>query len=728
MLKFPFYKQHDANDCGPSCVRMIAKHYGKHYTLETLRQRSYISRDGVSLLGISDAAESIGFRTEGVKISFDVLCSQLNLPAIVHWNQKHFVVVYKIRHNKVWVADPAHGLIKYPKDQFLKHWASDVIEGEPAGICLQLEPSPDFYESYGETKDKGSIRFLFSYLKGYSKLITQLALGIFLAIAIQFIFPFLFQAMIDKGVVIPNLSLLTTILIAQLVLVTSRFLIGLFRNWILLHLGTRINIFLVSDFLVKLMKLPVSYFDGKTIGDLIQRVNDHKRIEVFLTRTSLNLFYSLLTIIIMGGVLAVFSLKIFLVFLGGTILYTLWAAIFMRRRRQLDNKQFAQLSDNQNTLIQLIEGMPEIKLNNCEKQKRWEWESIQAKLFGIHVKSLLIQQRQEAGALFFNEFKDVVVIFIAATMVGQGMTLGGVVAISYILGQLSGPLNQLINFFHTTQDAKISLERLAEIHKKDNEESDGQDFIAELPNKMDLAINKLSFQYEGPHSPFVLKSIDLLIPEKKVTAIVGTSGSGKTTLLKLLLKFYHPIEGNIQVDGIDLNNFSSKIWRANCGVVMQDGYIFSDTIARNIAVSEEQTDKMKLVYASKVANLEDVLENLPLGFNTKIGQEGLGLSVGQKQRILIARAVYKQPEYLFFDEATNSLDANNEKVIMENLDEFFEGRTVVVVAHRLSTVKNADQIVVLDRGRIVEIGAHQELIKKQGAYYKLVKNQLELGA
>jgi ATP-binding cassette subfamily B protein len=728
MLKFPFYKQFDLMDCGPSCIRMIAKYYGKSYSLEFLREKCFITREGVSLLGISEAAESIGMHTIGVKITYGQLKNDAILPCIVHWQQNHFVVVYKIKKDRVYIADPATGLVKLNKEEFLKGWIGTVKEGEGMGICLLLETTPDFYRQHDELINKSRFSFLFSYLKPYRKLIYQLITGIILSGLLQLIFPFLFQSLIDKGVVLEDISFIRVVLITWIVLIVGRVGVDFIRNWILLHLGTRINIFLISDFLIKLMRLPVSFFDTKMIGDLVQRIGDHKRIETFLTITVLNLFFAFVSIIILSVVLAIFSIKIFIIFLVGSLLYFGWVILFMKKRRDLDNKRFTQLSSNQSTIFQLITGMQEIKLNNCEKQKRWEWENIQAGIFRINIKSLTLHQYQQVGALFFNEIKNVLILVFAAFQVIHGnLTLGTLVAISYILGQLSGPLEQMIEFLHTTQDAKLSLERLGEIHNKKDEEPVEGTFVSELPENRDIIVSDLSFQYEGPHSPFALKDINLSIQQNKIIAIVGTSGSGKTTLIKLLLGFYPPTEGNIKIGDLNLRNFSHRHWRQNCGVVMQDGFIFSDTIARNIAVSDEKIDKEKLLYAVKMGNIQNDIESMPLSYNTKIGADGIQLSQGQQQRILIARAIYKNPDYIFLDEATNALDANNEKLIMENLEGFFKGRTVVIVAHRLSTVRDADNIVVLEKGRIIEQGKHAELTRKKGAYYNLVKNQLELG-
>jgi ATP-binding cassette subfamily B protein len=715
-------------DCGPSCLRMIARYYGKSYSLEYLRERSYLTREGVSMLGISEAAESIGMHTIGARITFEQLKNDIPLPCIVHWQQNHFIVVYKIKKDVVFIADPANGLSQLTKDEFRKGWISTVKDNEEKGLCLLVEPTPDFYKQKDETVNKASFGFLFTYLKPYRNLLLQLALGVILSSVLQILFPFFFQALVDKGIILRDIAFINLVLIAWFVIIGSRMAVDFIRNWILLHLGTRVNIFLISDFLIKLMRLPVKFFDTKFIGDLIQRIFDHKRIEIFLTSTMLNLFFSFVSLLVLSIVLIIFSPLIFLFFITGSGLYFIWVFLFMKKRRELDNKRFTQLSSNQSNIIQLITGMQEIKLNNCEKQKRWEWEGIQAALFRINIKSLALNQYQQMGALFFNETKNIIILFIAAHQVISGnLTIGAMMAVSFILGQLNAPIDQIIQFFHTTQDAKISLERLAEIHNKPDEEPVDVSLITDLPENHDIHASNLDFQYEGPNSPFVLKDISFKIEQNKVSAIVGASGSGKTTLVKLMLGFYEPVNGSVKVGNLNLKNISHHMWRQKCGVVMQDGFVFSDTIARNIAVSDEKIDKGKLLHAVKMANVQDFIESLPLGYNTKIGQEGIQLSEGQKQRILIARAIYKEPEFIFLDEATNSLDANNERIIMENLEKFFQGRTVVVVAHRLSTVKNADSIMVLEDGRLVEKGNHKELIAHKGAYYNLVKNQLELG-
>jgi ATP-binding cassette subfamily B protein len=727
MPKFPFFKQYDAMDCGPTCIRMIAAFYGKNYSLQRLRQLAHITREGVSLLGLSEAAEAIGFRTIGARITFEQLF-QAPKPCVVHWDQEHFVVVYKLRKSKVYVADPAFGLVEYSEAEFKKHWLATVRHGEEKGICLLFDPTPKFFEFEGEQANRGQFRFLLKYLKPHRKLVVQLVLGFIAGSLIQLIFPFLTQSIVDVGINTQDINFIYLVLAAQMMLFISRMTVDFIRSWILLHISTRINISIISDFLIKLMKLPIGFFDTKMIGDLLQRIGDHRRIERFLTSQSLNVIFSVFNIVIFSIVLIIYKLSIFLVFLCGSVLYIAWVFMFLKRRRELEFKQFVQLADNQSKLIQLINGMQEIKLNNYERQKRWEWERIQARLFKVNIKNLSLQQYQQAGSVFINETKNIVITVLAATAVVNGnMTLGMMLAVQYIIGQMNSPLEQMVEFMQVSQDAKISLERLSEIHTQKDEEQDQAGKLTDLPSNADLTISDLLFQYEGPNSPKVLNHINLTIPQGKVTAIVGTSGSGKTTLVKLLLGFYPPVSGNIKVGSSDLFQFKQQWWRDRCGAVMQDGFIFSDTIANNIALPEDEVDKERLAYAVRLANIQEFIESLPLNYNTKIGPEGVGLSQGQKQRILIARAIYKNPEFIFFDEATNALDANNEKVILENLNEFFKGKTVVVVAHRLSTVKNANQIAVLERGELVELGTHEELTAKQGAYYNLVKNQLELG-
>jgi len=731
-MKFPSYIQHDAMDCGPTCLRMVAAYYGQVYSLESLREKTNISKEGVSLLGISEAAENLGFRTMGAQASFETLLEEVSLPCIVHWNQNHFVVVYKIKKKRgktlVFVSDPAVGQLTYTEEEFCNAWISTKNSGDNEGVVLLLEPTPDFYSKEEEKIQRKGFKFLWTYLKPYKNLIFQLFLGLLFGSLLQLIFPFLTQAVVDLGITNQNIGFIYLVLIAQLMLTISASAVEFIRGWIFLHLGTRINIALISDFLIKLMRLPMGYFDTKMTGDILQRIGDHNRIQDFLTNSSLSILFSMFNILIFGIVLGLYNLKILGIFFIGSFLYFLWIWLFMKKRAQLDHKNFAQQSVNQSNIIELITGMQEIKLNGCEQQKRWEWERIQAKLFRLRIKGLALGQYQDSGAILINQTKNILITILVATLVIEGkMTLGMMLSVQYIIGQLNSPIDQLINFFRQTQDAKLSLERLSEIHDKDDEESIEDQKMQEIPRNEEIRLENACFAYDGTSvGELVVKNIQLTIPANKQTAIVGMSGSGKTTLVKLLLGFYPLKSGAIYLGNNKLDAYSWRQWRKRCGMVMQDGFIFSDTIARNIAPGVEYIDKEKLLKAVTVANIRDFIESLPLSYNTKIGREGHGLSQGQKQRILIARAVYKDPEFVFFDEATNALDANNERTIMDNLTGFFQGKTVLVVAHRLSTVRNADQIIVLEKGEIVEIGTHAELIKNQGAYYHLVKNQLEL--
>lgn len=734
MKKFSFFYQPDSMDCGPVALKMIAKYYGKEFSLEKLRQLTFTVKDGVSLFSISEAAEQIGFKTVGGLLTFDKLEKEAQLPCIVHWNQEHFVVLYKIKSKNVfrkqsiiYVADPAHGKVKYIEQEYKEHWISTKSGEQEKGVVLLMEPTQEFYKQEGDKTKRKSFKFLFSYFLKYKKFFGQLTIGLLLGSLFQLIFPFLTQAVVDTGIANKNISFIYLILMAQMVLIISRMTVEFIRRWILLHISTRINISLISDFFIKLMKLPMSYFDTKLTGDILQRISDHERIESFLTSRTLDIIFSFFTLIIFGIVLWIYSFKIFLIFFIGSLLYTAWIMFFLKKRRELDYKYFEAKAKEQSKTYQLIQGMQEIKLQNSERRKRWEWEDIQADLFKINVLALKLEQTQGAGNIFINESKNIIITIVAALAVVNGeMTLGMMLATQYIIGQLTLPIEQMVSFIHDLQDTKISLERINEIHQKDDEDKSKEFKQIILPNN-DIIIKNLMFQYEGPHSKKVLNNINLTIPQGKVTAIVGASGSGKTTLIKLLLQYYNPVKGTIEVGNQDLQLFNSTWWRNNCGAVMQDGFIFSESIAKNIAQNDDEINKEKLIKASQIANIHDFIMEMPLKYNTVIGNEGQNLSQGQKQRVLIARAVYKNPDFLFFDEATNALDANNEKAIVVNLQEFYKGKTVIVVAHRLSTVKNADQIVVLDDGEIVEIGNHKELTARKGAYYKLVKNQLELG-
>ncbi|UCA60133.1 peptidase domain-containing ABC transporter [Chryseobacterium rhizoplanae] len=730
MKKFPHYIQPDIKDCGPTCLRIVSKYYGKNISLQQIRSLSETTREGSSLFGLSDAAEKIGFRTLGIKIDFNTLVGEVPLPCVCHWNKQHFVIVYKIdKSEKVYISDPSYGLITYSKEEFIKFWiGNNADENTEEGVILVLETTPSFFQNeFDENQSKASFSFLSKYLLKYKSLVIQLAVGLLAGSLLSLIFPFLTQSIVDVGIQNQDLNFIYLVLLAQIMLFIGKTGVEVIRSWILLHLSARINISIISDFFIKLMKLPISFFDTRMTGDIIQRINDHHRIEQLLTTSSLSTLFSLVNLIIFSLILLFYDYRLFIVYLVGAVCYIGWILFFLKRRKELDYKRFSQVSQEQSKVIELINGMQEIKMHNAEKQKRWNWEFVQVKLFKVNIKSLSLEQWQSVGGNFINQVKDILVSFLSAKLVLNGnLTLGMMLSVQYIIGQLNSPLLQLVDFIRQTQDAKISLERLGEIHDKEDEESQEEQYISEIPQK-DIEVNNVSFRYIGSDQ-FVFENMNLSIPYQKTTAIVGASGSGKTTLLKLLMKFYEPNEGEISLGNTNLKNISPRFWRDHCGVVMQEGYVFNDTIANNIAIGEDYVDKQKLRKAVEIANIKEFIEGLPLSYNTKIGNEGVGVSGGQKQRLFIARAVYKSPEYIFFDEATSALDANNEKVIMENLEQFFKGKTAIVIAHRLSTVKHADKIIVLDKGKVVEEGNHAELVTLKGEYYRLVKNQLELGS
>lgn len=734
-MGFKFYFQYDKMDCGPACLAMISSFYGKNFELHNLSKISFKTRDGVSLLGITEAANKIGFQTEGVKLKI-IDFNKESLPCILHWNQNHFVVLYKVSKNIFTgkyiykIADPGYGYISLSEKDFINSWISD----ENKGVALFLKPTEKFYTENLHEKNKISFNHLFEYLNPYKKSILILFLLLFLGTIITFFFPFLNQKLIDDGVSKKNISIIIYILLAQLSFFLGNIIFSVSRNWIMLTIGTKVNIQIISDFIKKILKLPINFFETKLIGDFNQRIQDHERIEEFLTSQSIVTIFSLFTFLVFSGVLFYYDYRILAIYFSFTIISIIWSLYWLKKRKILDYLRFQQKSENQESIYQIINGVSEIKLNNFEDFKRDEWENIQQKLFKINIRILRLEQIQTSGFEFVNQFKNIIVTFLTAFFVIKGsMTLGSMLSVSYIIGQMNSPLNQLIYFFRSLQDAKLSLERLNEVKNHPEEENENHLPLLSTKNieqnilKKGIYLKNVSFQYEGPKSQTILKNINLEIPEGKITAIVGASGSGKTTLMKLLLKFHEPTLGNIYYNGLSIKDISPYELRKNCGVVMQDGFIFSDTIERNIVTGEKNIDYTRLNNALKIANIESFIKKIPLGLKTKIGSSGNGISGGQKQRILIARSIYRNPHYIFFDEATSALDSNNERIIHNNLQFFFKGKTVLIIAHRLSTVKNADQIIVLKDGEVIEKGTHNELVKNKKDYFHLIKNQLELG-
>ena len=727
MKKFPLILQRDAIQCGVSCLQMICKYYGQSYSFEELEKICIPTVEGISLLGVKDAAETLGLSTTCCQLSLNAL-KKISFPCILHWNQNHFVVTYKYKQGKFYIADPGIGKIEYLEKEFVKYWSFDG-QNSNMGTCLLLLPTKSFLKNRKQVKEKNSsLEVVIGYIQQYKKYLAIIAMGLLVGCILEIILPFLTQSIVDIGIHRQDINLIFLILLGELMIVVGKTSIDFIRRWLLLHISVRLNLFLVSDFFIKLLRLPMSFFESKLIGDFMQRIGDHNRIQNFLTNQVLSLLFAFVSFLVLGSVLAFYDIKIFVTFTIGSIVYGTWIALFLKERKIIDYKLFGLQAKNQDRTFQFITSIQEIKLQGCECRRRWEWEDNQADLFTVQMRSMKLQQTQEAGSIFINEVKNIIITVLAATAVIHGhMSLGAMLAVQYIIGQLNSPIEQLMSFVNSFQDVKLSLERINEIHKVKEEETNRNQLTEFRDADKSIYINQIDFKYNHHSRKKNIEDVTLCIPQGKVTAIVGASGCGKTTLLKLLLGFYPVIKGSISIAGHNLNEYNVKWWRKHCGVVMQDGVIFSESIARNIAVGDGEVDTERLEQAARIANIHDYIMGLPLKYNTQIGRDGVGLSQGQKQRILIARAVYKNPAYIFLDEATNALDAKNEKAIVENLNEFYKGRTVIVVAHRLSTVKNADQIIVLDNGKVVETGNHASLIEKQGVYYNLVKNQLELG-
>ena len=733
--RFPLHPQLDAMDCGPAALRMVCAHHGRELSQSWLRELCHIGKGGVSLLGISEAAEKIGLRSLAVRLSYARLRDEAPLPCIAHWQSDHFVVVYEFTRNKVRVADPAHGLVDYSPEEFIRASSppGTPISADAPGIYLLLETTPAFHDqSASGRKDAETARrglpFFFSYLRPYKKLLFQVAVGMLVGLGLELILPFLSQAVVDYGIGNLDLHFIYVLLAAQLVLTLSQTAADMIRSWLLLHIGSRVSIAMIADFLSKLLRLPLPFFDSRTAGDIMQRIGDHRRVKGFLMSSSLDVAFSLLSFVVFAAVLALYSWQILAVFVVLSAMSVGWLLIFLKRRRMLDYKRFMLEAKERDTLMEIVSGMPEIKIQGLQRDKRWDWEQVAMRTYQLEARSLALRQTQRLGVLVVSNIRNILISFLAARAVLQGqMTFGMMLATQYIVGQLNSPISRMIEFIYTAQDARLSLERMQEIYDhKDEDEDQPQTRHADFPESRKLTIKGLSFRYPGAGRTDVLKDINLVIPPGKVTAIVGASGSGKTTLLKLLLGLYQPGAGEICVDTVPLSALDGHAWRARCGVVMQDGFIFSSTFARNVVPGSEPIDPLRMSAAIRLASMEEYVRNQPNGIETVVGAEGQGLSGGERQRLLLARAIYRDPDFLFLDEATSALDTKNESAVIAAIREFARGRTVVVIAHRLSTVRDADQIVVIDQGSIVETGLHSDLVAKSGAYYRLVRNQLEL--
>lgn len=728
MVKFKFVRQHDSMECGIASIAMICIYYGKNVSLSTLSRLCVPTNEGASLKGIQDAAKKLGFETVGGYLSIAGIM-KIDKPLILHWNQNHFVVLYKITRNGKYfhIADPAKGKIKYTLSDFKRYFLCNIKNGEENGIAMYFEPTSAFYELPEERLNRHSVKFLMVYFSRYKKCFVHILAGLLLGSILQLCLPFLTQSIVDLGISHKDINLIWLILLGEMFIVVGRATADFIRRRLLLHISMRINVSLVSDFFIKLLKLPMAFFDRKMMGDLLQRINDHTRIQAFMTGQTLGFMFTLLNFVVFGIILLYYNLTIFFIFLIGSIVYGMWISFFLKRRRVLDYELFSQQAKCQDLTYQFILSLQEIKLHDCEKRRRWEWEDIQADLFSIQMKSLQLNQAQEAGGIFINEIKNILITIFSATLVINGsISLGAMLAIQYIVGQLNSPVAQFMTFIYALQDVKISLERINELHLGKEEDSNCN-LVRRIHGEKIIKFKNVDFKYDPHSDKKTLDNVSFDIPEGKVTAIVGASGSGKTTLIKLMLGYYPVLSGSIYIASNNITELNLKSWRRCCGVVMQDGVIFSESIARNIAVDDGDIDWSRLYSAASIANIHDYIDGLPSKYDTKIGGDGRGLSQGQKQRVLIARAIYKDPDFIFLDEATNALDAKNERTIVENLNEFYEGRTVVIVAHRLSTVRNANQIIVMDNGKIVEKGKHSELISRRGAYFNLIKNQLELG-
>ena len=723
--RFPVEYQMDSQDCGPASLKIIAKHFGKFYSLQFMRDRCGITKEGVSLLDLSTGAESIGLRTLAIKCTTNDVVNSIPFPAILFWKNSHFVVVYHSDKKHIWVSDPAKGRIKYSHEEFKQGWYQ---KGEKRGVLLAVEPTAEFKDSKAEREQKkNSFSSILKYFFPYKHNFGLIFIIMLVVTALQGMLPFISKAVIDVGIKTSDVKFIHMVLIGNISILLSIMIFNVLRDWILLHITARVNIALISDYLIKLMKLPVTFFENKLMGDILQRAQDHERIRSFIMNNSLALIFSTFTFVIFAIILLIYNAVIFYIFLAGSILYVCWVLLFLSIRKKLDWEYFELLSRNQSYWVETVSAIQDIKVYNYEKYRRWKWEEIQARLYHVNKRVLAITNAQNLGAQFIESIKNMGIVFFCAMAVIKGdITFGVMISTQFIIGMLNGPLVQFINFVVGAQYAKISFLRINEIRQLEDEEellSIGNTSI--LPEKKTISLENVHFQYTQ-NSPLVLRNIYLQIPEDKITAIVGGSGSGKSTLLKLLVRLYKPSYGEIKMDTMNVNAINLRQWRNLCGVVMQDGKMFSDTILNNIVLDADRIDYDWLREVCRIAQIEDEINAMPKGFETIVGETGRGLSGGQKQRLLIARALYKNPKFLFLDEATNALDSINERKIVDALNNAFQQRTVVVIAHRLSTIRNADQIVVLDKGFIVEAGNHKTLMEKKGHYFELVSSQMQI--
>lgn len=721
LINFPFFKQLDTMDCGPASIKIIAKFYGKNFSFKFLRDKCNISREGISLKDLSRVSEEIGLRNLPLKLSFDDLIKKITLPCILHWDYNHFVVLYKIKNSKVYISDPQIGLVNYSIDEFIYYWKKN----NDKGIVLVVEPSPSFYEK-DEVNTSSSFSNYVGYLKPHTKFLIQVFIGMIIGVVINLIFPFITQSIVDIGIETKDYNFINLLLIASIILTISSVFSGYIQNRMILYVADKVNISMVSDFIKKTLQLPVTFFERKMTSDILNRINDHNRIQDFILTSFLGILIAGISFIIYAIILVYYNFNLFLFFIIGTILYIIWILLFLKKRRILDFKFFDSNNLNQNEIIQIVDNSTEIKVNNLQQKKRWDWERSRLEIYDLNIKLLNLTQTQNIGTAIIDRLKNVFITFFAAKAVINGeMTLGMMLSAQYIIGQMNGPVNQLIGFIQSFQNAKISLERVNEVVFEENEEKIFDGIEMPIPLDKSIKIKNLSFRYHIS-DPYVLKNINLEIPEGKMLAIVGQSGSGKTSLLKILLRLYEDYEGDILIDDVNFKSINIHKWRAICGAVLQDGKILDETILKNIILDDIDIEINKLNNVIKITNLENFINKKNLKLYTIVGKAGVGISGGEKQRILIARALYKNPNFLFFDEATNSLDTKNEEEITNNLINLTKNKTTVVIAHRLSTVKFADTIIVLDKGEIVEKGNHNELLKLKGYYYNLINSQLEL--